>query len=237
MAFILALLISLTALSAQAQLGDLSGMVLDQSGGFIPGADVVLFSDSRVLTTKTNESGAFRFGVLPASVRYIEVSSPGFMPAIIPITNRTPQPLPFTLRVGYSSGPPVTECPPNMLPIPLPSVSYEPRYGNVQLTGIVSNISRVPLALTSLTLFRADLNVLPVSGQIPARALGMNEGTFNERVITEGVSNEKGEFQFSDLEPGWYTLKAVRDDSSARISFWVAGENLTRVSRIYLPPV
>lgn len=213
----------------------LEGTVLDQTGGIIPGADVVLLSDDRVLTTKTNESGLFRFADLPPSVRYIEVSSPGFASASIPITHQTPQPLPITLWVGEYSGPAITQCAPNMLPGPLPSVSYEERSGNVQLTGIVTEVSRVPAPFTSLTLLHADLNLPPVSGQNPARTRGMKSFS-NERIIAEIVSNGKGEFQFTDLEPGWYMLRAARDDSSARISFWVARENLTRLSRIYLLP-
>jgi hypothetical protein len=213
----------------------LEGTVLDQSGGIIPGADVVLLSDDRVLTTKTNERGIFQFVNLPASVPYIEVSSPGFASASIPITHQTSQPLPITLWVGQYSGPAITQCAPNMLPVPLPSVSYEQRSGNVQLAGIVTEVSRVPAPFTSLTLLQADLNVPPVSGRNPASTRGMKSFS-NERIIAEIVSNGKGEFQFTDLEPGWYTLRAARDDSSARVSFWVARENLTRLSRIYLLP-
>ena len=212
----------------------IAGSVVDQTGGFIAGANVFLFSDDRVLTTKTNESGIFNFADLPASVRFIEVSSLGFVSASIPITDETSQPLSITIWVRVSSGRPITQCAPNTLPVPLPSVSHEPRPGNLQLAGVVTDVSRVPLAFTSLTLLQADLNAVP--GQNSARALGMKERASNERLIAEFVSNEKGEFHFTDIAPGWYTLKATHDDSSAIVSFWVARENLTLLSRIYLLP-
>ena len=213
----------------------LEGSVLDQTGGFIAGANVVLFSDDRVLTTKANESGMFRFADLPASAHFMEVSSPGFASVSIPITDKTTEPLRVTLWVGQSSGPLIRQCAPNAGPIPLPSVSYEPRPGNLQVAGLVTDASRVPSAFTSLTLLQNDLNAFPASGPNPARALGMKERASNERLIAEFVSNEKGEFRFNDLEPGWYTLKAAQGDSSAIVSFWVARENLT-LSRIYLFP-
>ena len=198
----------------------IAGSVVDQTGGFIAGANVVLFSDDRVLTTKTNESGIFNFADVPTSVRFIEVSSPGFASASIPITDETPHPLSVKLRVGEYSGPPIMQCPPNMVPIPTPSVSYEPRPGNLQIAGIVTDLSGKPSALTFLTL-QADLNALPIYEQSPFRPPEMKR-PLNEKLIAELVSNEKGEFHFTDLEPGSYTLKATRDDSSAIVSFWVA---------------
>jgi hypothetical protein len=212
----------------------LEGSVLDQTGGAIPQANVVLFSDDRVLTTKANENGMFRFADVPTTVRFIEVSSPGFASASIPITDETPHPLSVKLRVGEYSGPPIMQCPPNMVPIPTPSVSYEPRPGNLQIAGIVTDLSGKPSALTFLTL-QADLNALPIYEQSPFRPPEMKR-PLNEKLIAELVSNDKGEFHFADLEPGSYTLKATRDDSSAIVSFWVARENLTLLSRIYLLP-
>lgn len=214
----------------------LEGWVLDQTGGSIAGADAVLFSDDRVLTTKANESGFFWFADLPASARFIEVSSPGFASVSIPIADRTPQPLRVTLWVGEYSGPLITQCAPNTVPIPLPLVSYEPRFGNVQLIGTVIEPSRVPAAFASLTLLQADLSTPSATEQNPRRVPEMKDRSFNERVIVEVASNEKGEFQFTDLKPGWYTLKATRDDSNAVVSFWVARQNLTRLSRLYLLP-
>ena len=70
----------------------------------------------------------------------------------------------------------------------------------------MTDASRVPAAFTSLTLLQNDLNAFPASGPNPARTLGMKERASNERLIAEFVSNEKGEFRFNDLEPGWYTL-------------------------------
>jgi hypothetical protein len=52
------------------------------------------------------------------------------------------------------------------------------------------------------------------------------------------TSNEKGEFQFIDVEPGRYTLRVASDGYTDRsgIDFWVMRENLTKISPIYMSP-
>jgi Carboxypeptidase regulatory-like domain len=223
------------------------GNVQDQTGGFIAGADVTLFSDDRVLTTKTNENGIFRFSTLPPRPRYVEVSSPGFVSRSIAIADQSPERISFTLWI-FDSGPhvTVTECSPliecgparecgptdNVLP---PSASYEERSGNIQLTGTVTDLSRVSLRFTSITLSQADLDT-PVRDR--PQGIAMRERFLKESVVAEVVSNDRGEFQFTDLEPGWYTLKATLDGySNASVKFWVAHQNLTKLSRLYLFPV
>jgi protocatechuate 3,4-dioxygenase beta subunit len=66
----------------------------------------------------------------------------------------------------------------------------------------------------------------------------MRARAFKETVVAEVSPNEKGEFRFSDLEPGWYALRATREGySSEYVQFWVARETLTRLSRLYLSPL
>ena len=210
----------------------LEGRVSDLSGGAIPNATVTLFSDDRVRTTKTDADGEFLFASLPPVTRYLEVSSNGFFSVSIPITDATPERVSVTLWVGEGSG-----CPPYTFDVS-PSAAYEERSSKVQLAGSVGDTKDVSLAYAHLSLVKANLDARqarwPDSHRIPA----MKERFFKEGVVAELTTNEKGEYQFSSLEPGWYTLIAAHDgyyDGSAK--FWIARDNLTRPSRIRLVPV
>jgi hypothetical protein len=215
----------------------MEGTVLDMSGGTLPGADVILFSDERVLTTKANEKGIFRFASLPSGVRYIEASSPGFASVSIPITNKPAERVSFTLWPGEGGG--VTLClPPNMRDMPPASAAYEERRDHVQLTGTVSEPSGLPMPNASLTLQRADPDVLLANGQNSHSGVGMKRRPFKVSIIASASPDEKGEFRFSDLEPGWYRLEATREGYlSDGLDFWVARENLIKLSRLYLIPL
>lgn len=209
----------------------LEGTVFDASGAPIRGADVTLFSDERVLTTKTDEAGIFRFASLPSGLRYVEAMSNGFASVSIPMSDKSLERLSFVLEPGsFSRVTPICP-PPRPNNLPLPSASYEARRENVQLTGAVSDPSGVPQPSASLTLLRADPDVLLGEG----RARAMKFRAFKETVVAEVSPNEKGEFRFSDLEPGWYALRTTREGySSEYVQFWVARETLTRLSRLYL---
>jgi hypothetical protein len=217
--------------------GRLEGTVLDESGAVIAGATVILFSDDRVRTAKTNDIGEFAFASLPPDARYIEISSPGFFAASFAVTNEIPKQLTVTLHVGSC-----TQCVAVTAAIPgevlaPPQVSYEERSGDVLLSGAVINSSGAPLAHAALTLIQADLNApLGTWPPDPYRRPSMGERTFKGTVAAEGVSDEKGEFRFTNLKPGRYTLTAIFDHHfSWRTDFWIARENLTRLSRIHIP--
>jgi protocatechuate 3,4-dioxygenase beta subunit len=212
----------------------LEGTVFDASGAPIPGADVTLFSDERVLTTKANEAGIFRFASLPSGLRHVEATSNGFASVSIPMSDEPLEGLSFVLEPGSSSGVTPICPPPRPNNLPLPSASYEARREIVQLIGTVSDPAGVPQPNASLTLLRADPDVLLGKG----RARAMRARAFKETVVAEVSPNEKGEFRFSDLEPGWYALRATREGySSEYVQFWVARETLTRLSRLYLSPL
>jgi len=65
---------------AQRMTGDLSGSVVDESGGVIPGADVTVINEASksVRRTVTNSDGFFAFASLPATTYTVQVSIAGF---------------------------------------------------------------------------------------------------------------------------------------------------------------
>jgi hypothetical protein len=80
----LSLLVALLALPgstyAQSMTGSLSGSVVDESGGVIPGADVTVINEASkaVRRTVTNSDGFFAFASLPATTYTIQISIAGF---------------------------------------------------------------------------------------------------------------------------------------------------------------
>ncbi|MFN8090687.1 MAG: carboxypeptidase-like regulatory domain-containing protein [Vicinamibacteria bacterium] len=78
---VLAVLLALPGSSyAQRMTGDLSGSVVDESGGVIPGADVSVTNENSgaVRRTVTNSDGFFAFASLPAATYTLKVSITGF---------------------------------------------------------------------------------------------------------------------------------------------------------------
>jgi hypothetical protein len=78
---LLAVLLALPATTyAQRFTGDLSGTVVDESGGVIPGADVVVLNQASQSErrTVTNADGFFAFAALPAATYTVRVSITGF---------------------------------------------------------------------------------------------------------------------------------------------------------------
>ena len=80
----LSLLVALLALPgttyAQSMTGSLSGSVVDESGGVIPGADVTVINEASkgVRRSVTNADGFFAFASLPAATYTVQVSIAGF---------------------------------------------------------------------------------------------------------------------------------------------------------------
>ena len=77
----LAILVGGHRLNAQITSGVVTGVVKDPQGGVIPGATIVLISetrDTRLAPAITNESGVYVLPVVPADSYKIEVSMPGF---------------------------------------------------------------------------------------------------------------------------------------------------------------
>ena len=78
---VLAVLLALPGTTyAQRMTGELSGSVVDESGGVIPGADVTVINEASgaVRRSVTNSDGFFAFSALPAATYTVKISIPGF---------------------------------------------------------------------------------------------------------------------------------------------------------------
>jgi iron complex outermembrane receptor protein len=67
--------------TAFAQTGSVGGTVVDQTGGVVPGAIVMLTGQSRRQSTTTGAMGQYSFGTVSAGIYEIDVLMPGFAPA------------------------------------------------------------------------------------------------------------------------------------------------------------
>jgi iron complex outermembrane recepter protein len=98
------------ALCAQSESGvsTLSGAVLDPAGNVVPGAAVVLKSDSSSFIRKASadNQGHFSIGSLPAGLYTVSVSAPGFSLAVqqgVRVVAGQPKNLSFSLSLGNFS--------------------------------------------------------------------------------------------------------------------------------------
>jgi hypothetical protein len=94
-----------------------------------------------------------------------------------------------------------------------PTASYPDRSGKVNLVGSVKDYSGGFVENAALTL------------TLSASSRGQSRNT-----------NENGEFQFTDLAPGKYTLKVTHKDylEVSVAEFWVTPKNLTTLTPIYV---
>lgn len=81
---VLVLLLITGMASGQVLKGSISGTATDPQGAVIPGAEVTAtnLATGAVLTTKTDNSGLFRFNLIPAGEYKIQISAPGFNSAV-----------------------------------------------------------------------------------------------------------------------------------------------------------
>ncbi len=102
----LVVLVSVATLWAQtATTATVTGVVMDQAGAVVPGADVtaVHISTGRMVTTQTNEGGQYIFPTLTPGTYRVTVSAKGFRQAVMPelkVDVAKSYSVNFTLEVG-----------------------------------------------------------------------------------------------------------------------------------------
>jgi hypothetical protein len=232
------LLAAICVVSASAAFGQsetqLRGRVWDQSGGYIAGATVTLFSDDRVRTTKSDGDGKFAFFGLSSPGRFLEVSEPGFRFASLQVGDKPPDEFSITLLVGGCP-----QCPVVVALSAVPAakdplfVQHEERSGREQLSGTVVGYPGTDVPKASLVLRKANLTGDQAIKSFTNPNRAMRERNFEYALVAEKISDENGDFQFDGLEPGWYLLEVNYANYYPEIrDFWIARETLTRPSRI-----
>jgi protocatechuate 3,4-dioxygenase beta subunit len=105
----------------------------------------------------------------------------------------------------------LTVIPPPFQIVP-PKISYKERGGDVNVAGKIGDAFRGPLSKAAVVLVNS--------------ATGLS-------YVTE--TDESGEFQFKDIDPGRYQLRTTYDNRSRTLAtFLVARENLTRIDGVCL---
>jgi carboxypeptidase family protein len=183
--------------------GTLGGIVTDQFNAVISGALVGLYSTDRVLQAKSDKNGRFEFAEAPSGTYELEASSAGFQPRKIEGI-RIPEKDAEVISIRLLIANQPSDCGKG------PSATYEAALGQPALIGSVRQYAAGPLAGFKIGLSKAG-------------------GT---RVLASRRSNEKGEFQFRDVEPGQYVLRASHKGNwtAQSDSFWITRENITRIS-------
>jgi hypothetical protein len=207
--------------------GILAVTVIDNRGFPVSSAALTLVSDDRIRSAKLDRTGKFDFTNLPFQTYELEIWSPSFKDVTltnIQITSREPDVLTIALEL-YSLPPaksePITCTTFDIDPIPGigRTISYEDRANRVNFSGSIADVfSGKLLEGATITLSRAG------SG---------------ENSLFAANSNDKGEFEFTDLEPGKYTFVVSRKGylkTSKGPYLWITRENLTRVGNILMFP-
>jgi len=203
----LSLLAGGAAVQAQSRV-TLTGVITDTIGGqrtgAISDATVSLYSMDRILQTKSDQTGQFRFANVPPGTYILEAAHQGFKTKkleTIQVTARSAVPIAITLEIASNDcGSP-------------DSISYAGGVAGRTLTGVVLD-SKQPLAEAEVSL---------------ASAVGT-------RVVASQRSGRKGEFEFTNLEPGQYVLRVshpgYQDELTER--FWIARASGTRIETTIL---
>lgn len=182
------------------------GVVRGPQGVVIIGAKVNLLSLERARKTITGGSGKFEFLDLPLSTYELQVSQAGFT---LEPAQKISFNEPVLRQISIDLQLASSECFPNI------QAAYEDRSDKTNLVGNIADFSSPGSPVKNATL----------------TATHIETGTMH--VVN---SNEKGDFQFVNLEPGKYTMKVSHHEYSelSGLDFWVTRENLTRLPTVYI---
>ena len=182
------------------------GVVRGPQGAVMIGVTLNLLSLERARKTKTDESGKFEFLDLPLSTYELEVSQAGFAPEPV---QKILLSEPVVRQISIDLRLASSECFPKI------RASYEGQSNKTNLVGNIADFSSPgsPVKNATLTATHIETGIMHVVN-----------------------SNEKGDFQFVNLEPGKYALKVSHREYAelSGLDFWVTGENLTRLPTVYI---
>lgn len=222
----LILLVSIAA-PARAQTSiSVTGSVSDPQSAPIPDAQITLYSLDRILQTKSDSKGRFKFDAVPTGKYEFEVVAQGFarftrpnlfVPDLMqPTIPDKPTDLTAVMQIAPTGSArdirDVTEVAPPGTCGPSDSVIYGPRKTReaAGLSGIV--INRYP----KMAVAGATLQLFDAAGAL----------------IAQQQTNERGEFQFKQTAPGRYHILFQHPgyNDTKSFEFWVARENATYIT-------
>jgi hypothetical protein len=161
---------------------------------------VTLYSQDRVL--KSDHNGHFEFANAPSGAYVLEASVSGFQTRVVPGI-RIPEKHIQVLSIFLQLATQPSDCGRG------PEPTYEKLvFGPPALIGAVHRYDGNPVASFKIVLLKKG-------------------GT---RVLATQHSNDKREFQFRDVEPGQYLIRASHKNWAAQSEiFWITRENITRI--------
>lgn len=175
---------ALTAVRSMQSLATLNGVVTDKSGAKIDDVVVSLYSKDRVLQTRSNSQGQFRFARVPQGEYQFEVVRDGFIPrkpTVIRLIGRN-EPLAITLDVSETG-----HC------INQHSTSYADTPGR-KLTGVVLT-SEQPLANAQVDLVGTSALTVVATTRSNNRGefsfANLQPGEYSMRVSRSGFRDEQ----------------------------------------------
>jgi hypothetical protein len=178
--------------------GSITTSISGQPAGAIDEATISLYSKDRILQTKSDRLGQFKFANIPAGTYQFEAAHPGFQPRKISnfvIPNQNAEPLSIALQIAN------TDCgSPD-------SISYDRGLAGKILTGVVLDgqeaVSNAKVAIMT-----------PGASQVSVAQTANPKGEFEFKDL------EPGQYVLRVSHPGYH--------DEVTESFWVARESGTR---------
>jgi hypothetical protein len=197
------------AVYAQGPSTSLSGVVVDQSGGVIPGADVTVKSESTgtEFKTVTADNGTFSIPALAPGTYTATVTVPNFKQAVyrdIKLIASTPASIRVTLQVGGSSETVVVQAGAEMV---------QSQSANITTTLVSSQITNLPLATRNVMDIIAGLPGVSTTASVRNSTInGLPSVTINitvDGVNTQDNFNKNGDGFFSYISPRLDAMEEV----------------------------
>lgn len=222
--FVSFLVCVVSAVSAYSQSGGSLDVVVKDNRGFPdPNAVLTLISEERIQIVKVGSSGEYHFTGLPSELHELRIWSPSFNDVTMPgiqIGGKDVKSLTITEEL-FSAPPSNSSAACSAFGwAPLPGVgkriAYEERASEASVAGSIRQWPGInPISGVTVKIFRAG----------------------SAKEASTATSDENGAFQFSNLDPGDYTVSVSREGYFKIADgphFFVARKNLTHLGPIEL---
>jgi hypothetical protein len=195
----------------------LSGTVVDQSGGVIPGADVTLKNNDTGTEFKvvTSESGTFSIPSLPAGTYTGTVSMAGFKQAVvkdIKLTAGTPGSIKVTLEVGGSN---------ETITVQANTEIVHATTANIAMTMNTTQLQQLPMASRNAMDFLVFLpGVNTTSSNRASTINGMPNNVLN--ITIDGINTQDNYLKGNAGGDGFFSMISPRLDAMEEVTLSTA---------------